>query len=229
MFSTCYADKFFIQTADIDLGVHPWNQGEGWVPIGYHDHENDDDMEFYGHYNGNGKIISNLYINRINRRDIRWQGLFGASSGEIKNLGLVDVNVRGNMFVGGLAGSNDGNIKNCYSTGNVSGDAYEIGGLVGFNCKGTIINCYSTGSVSGELSSGGLVESNIGTISNSYWDTQTSKQSDSDGGVGRTTKEMVHPHASNTYKEWDFGNVWAEDSTGKINGGYPYLRFQMSR
>jgi hypothetical protein len=30
----CNYDTYFKQIADIDLGTSPWNQGEGWLPIG---------------------------------------------------------------------------------------------------------------------------------------------------------------------------------------------------
>ena len=242
--------KHFIQTADIDLGVSPWNQGEGWVPIA------EENYRFYGHYDGNGYVISNLFINRPYSS---YQSLFGSSSGQIQNLGVEDAyvnggnssgalvgqnsgiisncycngSVSGKDYTGGLVGSNDGTISNCYCTGSVSGE-YSIGGLVGRN-PGTINNCYSSGSVSGKDCTGGLVgtdreyiETYVNT-KNCYWDKQTSKQSFSFGGVGRTTREMVYPHESNPYKGWDFRNVWAEDSSAKINSGYPILKFQLSR
>jgi hypothetical protein len=44
--------------------------------------------------------------------------------------------------------------------------------------------------VTGATLVGGLVGVNIGTISNSFWDTETSGQSTSDGGTGKNTTEM---------------------------------------
>ncbi|UCD22173.1 MAG: hypothetical protein JSW22_00595, partial [Chloroflexota bacterium] len=47
------------------------------------------------------------------------------------------------------------------------------------------------GNVAGNYSVGGLVGYNShGTVSNSFWDAQTSGQSTSDGGTGKTTAEM---------------------------------------
>ena len=63
--------------------------------------------------------------------------------------------------IGGLIGSNTNAcyghylIRNCYSTGNVSGP-YHVGGLIGFTDFG-IENCYATGNVSGNYVIGGLV------------------------------------------------------------------------
>ncbi|MHC4546858.1 MAG: GLUG motif-containing protein, partial [Planctomycetota bacterium] len=87
--------------------------------------------------------------------------------GTITNCYVEDSSVSGNIFVGGLVGSNSGTITNCCSKGIVSGDK-EIGGLVGSN-GGTITNCYETGSVKGNFDVGGLVGmSGEGTITNCY-------------------------------------------------------------
>jgi hypothetical protein len=59
------------------------------------------------------------------------------------------------------------------------------------NLWGAIGNCHSTGIVSGDRNVGGLVGDNSeGTVSNSFWDTQTSGQSTSAGGTGKTAAEM---------------------------------------
>src|SRR5205807_9344071 len=72
--------------------------------------------------------------------------------------------------VGGLAGENDGTIKDSFATGNVKpeyGDGQgnnTVGGFVGVN-KGTIEQSFATGTISRlyESWSGGLVGSNSGT------------------------------------------------------------------
>ena len=93
---------------------------------------------------------------------------------------------------GGLVGANGdvGTVSNSYSTASVTSDN-NVGGLVGMNA-GTVSNSYSTGSVTGSSNVGGLVGVNGygGTVSNSFWDTQTSGQATSDGGTGKTTAQM---------------------------------------
>ena len=92
--------------------------------------------------------------------------------------------------VGGLIGRNsNGIVSDCYSTASVAGNS-TVGGLVGENHEGTVSNSYSTGNVTGENYVGGLVGRNSGTVSNSFWDTETSGQTTSDGGTGKTTAEM---------------------------------------
>ena len=104
-------------------------------------------------------------------------GLVGINGGNIidcHSTGTITCG-NGSSYIGGLVSYNDqGNISNCYSTGDVNGHAY-VGGLVGSNEGGSISNCYSTGAVTGGSYVGGLVGFNygwgnnhIGAISNCY-------------------------------------------------------------
>jgi hypothetical protein len=82
------------------------------------------------------------------------------------------------MSSSGNSGENGANIiENCYATGSVTAENYQVGGLVGlqscFNSKNTISNCYATGNVSGNDNVGGLVglqssEKGTDTILNCY-------------------------------------------------------------
>ncbi|MDD2234443.1 MAG: hypothetical protein PHV03_05980 [Desulfitobacteriaceae bacterium] len=120
---------------------------------------------------------------------------------------------------GGLAGHMySGVITNSYNTGTVSGTNY-VGGLVSFiDTAGEIINSYSTGSIEGGTTTGGLVGQG-GTVTNSYYDQDTSDQSDTGKGIPLTTAEMK---AQASFAGWDFTQVWkiAEDIS------YPTLRWQ---
>ena len=111
--------------------------------------------------------------------------------------------------VGGLVGLNIyGEIFNCYSTGSVLGIS-KVAGLVGVN-QGTVSNCYSAGFVEGTTDVGGLVGSldadpfyPVGSVTNSFWDIDTSGQTTSAGGEGGTTAQM---NSASTFTEagWDF-------------------------
>jgi len=95
-----------------------------------------------------------------------------------------------------------GAITSCYSTGPVSGEQW-VGGLVGGNFD-TITSCYSSGSVSGDDHVGGLVgENDKGTIASSFWNVETSGQSDNTDGIGLTTTQMLD---IDTFLDagWDF-------------------------
>jgi hypothetical protein len=108
--------------------------------------------------------------------------------------------------VGGLVGGNYGSIATSYCAGSVMGKE-TVGGLVGYNdWDASIATSYSSGLGSSSSSSsyvGGLVGYSGGSISSSFWDIDTSGQTGSDGGTGRTTAEM---QTVGTFLEagWDF-------------------------
>ncbi|MFC1793127.1 GLUG motif-containing protein [Planctomycetota bacterium] len=119
---------------------------------------------FFGVFDGNDFTVANLTI-----RGQGCLGLFGrlASEAQVKNLGLVDVNITGSDYVGSLVGYNYyGTIDQCYSTGVVTGEDY-VGGLVGRN-SGRVTTSYNTCTVTGDGYVGGLVGHNNGIISTSY-------------------------------------------------------------
>ncbi|UCJ17470.1 filamentous hemagglutinin N-terminal domain-containing protein [Pseudomonas sp. MM211] len=128
---------------------------------------------FTGTFAGLGHTISDLTISASGSSYI---GLFGVSSGIIRDIGLGGGSITGadgsNSNVGGLVGYNQGSITNAFSTGNVNGNGGDnIGGLVGYN-TGSISKAYATGTVTGGGTSrvvGGLVGGNEGgSISNAY-------------------------------------------------------------
>ncbi len=98
----------------------------------------------------------------------------------------------------------------------------RVGGLAGrlYNC--TIRNSFSTGLVSGNSLVGGLVGDsyvsgdNYSRVYHCYWDMQSSGQTSSAEGVGKTTDEM---QIASTYIPWACEQVWSLDD------GIDYPRF----
>lgn len=104
---------------DMDVTTLP---EEGWSPI----------PDFYGSFDGNYNCIHNLKINRLGTDNV---GLFGnlASSTVVKNLMLVDIDIKGHDYVGGLVGlinGDDVSIDTVSVCGKVNGNN-SVGGLVG--------------------------------------------------------------------------------------------------
>lgn len=132
---------------------------------------------------------------------------------------------------GGLVGCNQkGMISNSFSRGNVIvPGGMRIGGLAGcVEYRGMVIHSYSTGLVTvNETTSphiGGLIGmtgigANMGTVSYSYWDKQTSGMETSAAGTGLTTSEMKEPES---YSQWDFLATWEIIDTE--NDKYPLIR-----
>ena len=134
-------------------------------------------------------------------------GLVGSNWGTPIVASYAAVEVTGERDVGGLIGENNANVTASYATGWVAGDD-NVGGLVGSNGK-TITASYATGPVTGERDVGGLVGSNwvsgnTGTVTNSYWDTTTSRRTSSAGGQGRTTAQLQAPiDYTGIYAQWN--------------------------
>jgi len=143
--------------------------------------------------------------------------------------------VDGCVEIGGLVGFNeDSMITACYATGAVNGECWSVGGLVGENYFGTITTCYATGTVNASEYVGGLVGSNgNGTIKDCFWDMETSGQTTSAGGEGKTTAEMK-TLVTFTDAGWDFVGESANGTTDVwrmcVDGiSYPRLSWEFSR
>ena len=166
---------------------------------------------------------------------------------------------------GGLVGKlNEDNaiIVASYATGSVYGDQSSAGALVARNQRspgsdppepnfdpggGRIIASYATGRVTGSTSNeillfgrkrfGGLMGSNTGTVTDSYWDTETTGWDTSAAGTGKTTRQLRGPTSytstvGNTeaiYANW---NVDVDGKPGNDDpwffgtaGQYPVLKY----
>ena len=150
-----------------------------WEPIG------NSDWSYVGTFDGNGKTITNLYINATQA----YMGLFGRIyKSTIKNLTFENANVTntendigilagyagngntlqnikisntcqikgGNDFTGGIAGYLDGNAYNCVNYATVQGTE-DVGGLVGYFESGTIKDCANYGDITGTSNVGNLI------------------------------------------------------------------------
>ncbi|MFI3292701.1 MAG: DUF4998 domain-containing protein [Rikenellaceae bacterium] len=115
--------------------------GENWTPIG-----GTSNSGFKGTFDGNGKIISNMYISMPGSA---YQGLFGYPAGTITSVVMLNPYVANELTINGvIAGRTTGTtvIKDCYVTGTGgvygSGTAGAVcGGIVGNN-SGLVLNCH---------------------------------------------------------------------------------------
>ena len=154
----------------------------GWSPLG--------NFASNAVFEGNGYSISNLPINREGTDNI---GLFSRNRGTIRNVGLSEIRVEGNVRVGGVVSVNEGRLMNVYVDGDssIAGLNGSAGLLTGDNeSGGLIINSYARGAVllpSNEADFGGsLCGNNQGSIINSHADANILSQTGDSGGlVGR--------------------------------------------
>ena len=154
-----------------------------------------------GNVSGSGDYIGGLI-----GANGQWMATNGGTISGCYATGTVD----GGVQVGGLIGRTgwNGIIRCCYATGNVSGFAV-VGSLAGANDWGDIVSCYATGKVTGDYDYiGGLTGATGGLVYLSYWDTDTTEQTTSAGGKGRSTTEMMN---RDTYRGWGYDGMWRLD------------------
>ena len=184
-----------VLTADIDLG------GRLWAPIassttfrsGSFSVNGTTNTSYSGIFDGQGHIISNFKI-RTNSDELT-SGLFGAVTGTIENLGIVNASFDNGGAYDGRFGALCGllvkdrftktaaTIQNCYVVGSSIKASGRIAGAVcGANYGGTIEDCYECGNtVTAHNRIGHLVGDNhndydynpmTGTVTNCYSDTK---------------------------------------------------------
>ncbi|MDR0863493.1 MAG: hypothetical protein LBO74_01000 [Candidatus Symbiothrix sp.] len=158
------AGLYFEQTADIDLG----GEATPWEPISHFS-----DSSFKGTYNGNGKKITNIYINTTGASDGQQEyfGLFGVVGvgAVIQDVHIVGGSITvtengGSVYAAGVVGRVNGNdvwILNCSNSANVTSTANSgaAGGIVGRidGDGGIVFSSYNTGNVSSGQYTGGIV------------------------------------------------------------------------
>ena len=178
-------------------------------------------------YNNNSTIELSYATGNITGT-YRVGGLVGENAGGDITQSFATGSVTGTANrIGGLVGSNgSGGLYDTYAKGSVTGDTM-VGGLVGANDgDGTIERSYATGVVDGLDYLGGLVGANrpVATVLDSYYDELTD-QNDEGKGLLTTTEDMKSLATfTDVPANWNFENIWAIDTLGVYNNGYPYLQ-----
>ena len=155
-----FKDKTVYLDNDLDLGGHEW------ISIG--DGANTAWGSFQGIFDGQSHVVYNLYSheglkseNKDNNNNLYRNGLFGAIyNATVQNLGIENADIVIPMNDTSTYGKGilvdwmtNSTIKNCYTTGSITGGSYIekfIGGIAGFlNGNNSISQCYSTAAITG--------------------------------------------------------------------------------
>jgi hypothetical protein len=224
-----------------------WNSGKGFRPIGdnsnpfsgvfngtghevsdlYIDRTTLEDLGLFGELDNGGKVT---FVGATNA-DIEGTDssiIVGIIAGDIYDGTVSKSYTTGQVFsqdeAGGIAGvtrDTGAEVVNSYSHADAAAvDDNDIGGLIGQMNGGTISNSFSTGTV--DSTGGGLIGlKNDASVADSYWDTQSSGLSSSDGGTGLMTSEMQGDNAESNMN-LDFSGTWISTE------GYPDLAWQES-
>ena len=234
-----------------DAGDAYWNNGAGWTPIGGAGSVEDSHRNFLimrnpllAIFEGNGHTVANLFIDTI-RPLLGLFGYTGSDSttgavGTIRNLGLIDIDVAGRNYVGGLVGNNGGVITNSSVTGRVSMKPAQeragkrlaqsgdfMGGLIGLN-QGAITTSHSSARISGQDYVGGLVGENEGAITASHATGHVLGEDTVGGLVGDNYGTITASHATGPVSADDLvgglagsnmGAITASHATGRVSPG----------
>ena len=182
-------DGDYVLVADLESGTDGYEQHvgdpeEGWEPI----------ILFDGTFDGNENETVDLVIDRPTESAV---GLFGSTNNAIiKNIGLTNVDVTGEHFVGGLVGANGNTVRNAYVEGKVTGDDL-VGGLVGEN-DGDVLDSYAMGELSGRIEFGGLIGENRedATVENSHADVTIEGGGPIGGLIGKNNGTVTQSFAT---------------------------------
>jgi hypothetical protein len=201
-------DEYFKQTANIDLA------GCGWSPIG------SNAKNFKGSYDGNFKTISNLYFNNSISSDV---GLFGVTTNNtlstetIKNLGLLNVDIKARRQVGSFVGRVAGNTdyKYLFATGTLEATGTSkdyFGGLIGEGGNNAnISDSYSRVNILGAINTSAGLAGRLKTATKSY-STGSVPIAEYNSGLAATVNGSA---TSNTT-----GSVWDITTSGQTKETY---------
>lgn len=228
--------KDFCHAADASKNIEKLS----WVPIG------NSNKTYEGTFDGNGKTISNLYINASQNN----MGLFGTTyQSTIKNLTFENANVtntqsntgilvgkagygstlqnikisttcqiKGGDYTGGIAGELDGNAYNCVNCATVQGIQY-IGGLCGYYSRtgNSITACANYGKVTASsMKAGGLV---------GYFDSGTIQDCANYGDVKGTDRIAGMAGSVNNGKiqnVFSYGNISVTNNTQNVGMAFGF-------
>ncbi|MDF2723740.1 MAG: surface protein containing Ig-like domain-like, partial [Paenibacillus sp.] len=224
----------FKLSQDIDLGTYDFGDGGGWKPIANFTGKLDGNGFVIRNLKINrpgdnqvglfatttGATISNVHLTNIDvtgNSDVG--GLGGWLTTSVVSSSSAEGHITGKQTMGLLVGySSLTDISDSYTQGQlaIESESYskDFGGLIGYRTdngtKGKIVRSYSTAFVQSGTNSGGLSGRTDGGLSatSSYWNTNTSGQSGSADGTGKTTEEM---RVMDTFTGWDFLGTGSTD------------------
>ena len=179
-----------------------------WTPIG------NESNKYIGTFNGNGKIIRNLYINATSDKT----GFFGyATDGSIKNITFDNAKVKSIDFYTGILAGYAGScfIENIKTLANCSVKSYSYTGGIAGNACGNISNCENHAMVEGTDGVGGFAgrydSSNKSITSCANYGAVTGADSEVGGMVGQFNSGTIQNSAN-------YGDITGTYNVGNLMG-----------
>lgn len=124
------------------------------------------------------------------------------------------------VYVGVIAGINDGTIENCYNTCNLSEMTRDndVAGIVGWN-YGIITGCFNSGNI---VDSGGIVGCNEGQVRNCYNTGEVTSDEIAGGIIGMSSTDIAKEYIANpglVSNCYNTGNITSNGTAYGIVGG----------
>ena len=216
-----YLSSYFKLAQNVDAsGTSGWNSGSGFDPVG------NASGSFAGTFDGDGKIISDLYINRTTN----YCGLFGYTnaSAEIRDIGVVNIDYTNTgSYAGGLVGLNYGTISESYVVGEIiasGGNSHASGGFVGSHRGGAITNSYADVDItaSNQLVGGFVGWLRGATISDSYAIGDVSSSMSIANVGGFVGNQFISSTISRSYATGDVTSTGGSAKVGGFSGSTTY-------
>ena len=204
--------------------------GNGWVPI----------KNFSGTLDGNGHYIKGMHIYGKAKPDESY-GFFAQVTGTVKKLGMLDVNIdlesegedqwATENHIGGITGGLDGEVEQCFVSGNikfVSNNSENwahidcVGGIAGTEEEdfgAEIANCYSRTQIDAYKKDGNTITNTAGiannvTVGNCY-NLGTVNKGKGYAIGGRSNEDCCNFYLMGTGKESDNNDVPLTDTQMK--------------
>ncbi|MBN2591821.1 MAG: hypothetical protein JXA96_18280 [Sedimentisphaerales bacterium] len=174
---------------------------------------------YSGIFDGNNNSISNFKYYNNSENYVGIFGCIGLNS-VVKNISILNADIKGYNNTGILAGSNQGLIQNCFVSGCVDGYNY-VGGLAGYNEENAVINlCSSDVDVNGTSNVGGLIGRNYkATITMSDSFAIVTANSELAGGLAGSNYGNIERCFSNGLIRCNFG------AGGLVGSNVTYVSF----
>lgn len=204
--------------------------GNGWVPI----------KNFSGILDGNGHYIKGMHIYGKAKPDESY-GFFAQVTGTVKKLGMLDVNIdlesegedqwATENHIGGITGGLDGEVEQCFVSGNIKFVSNNSGNSVHIDCVGgiagteeedfgaEIANCYSRTQIDAYKKDGNTITNTAGiannvTVGNCY-NLGTVNKGKGYAIGGRSNEDCCNFYLMGTGKESDNNDVPLTDTQMK--------------
>ena len=224
-------DLHYKLMTDVDLNG---SEDFQWTPIGYWI-SSTNYYSFGGHFDGNNRAVSGLYINSSANR----VGFFGYADGAtIKNLSVSgDTVATSGNYAGGIVGIAEGVmlISNCNNgcSVNCKSGNMNVGGIIGYSSSVlTITNCYNTGDIStndfnvllseGDAFSGGIIgrsASSSLTVNDCYNTGNIISVGGNHPNSGGIVGYSISTTISNTYNTGSINAMYYDYPSGAFSGG----------